>query len=112
MKEQIIKDKYINGRKFIFIWISLTKISKSALTPSLPKLSNIYVQPFATHTHTYTCPHKIICTHANFHSVGYLPLKYLKYSYTHSSHTYKQIHAHTHTHTHAYTLTHIHMLFV
>ena len=85
------------------------------LTPSLPRLSYIYVQPFATHTHTYTYMHTIIYTHAIymhpqiphresiFHSVGYLKLKY---SYTHSSHTYKQIHANTHTHIHPYTLTH------
>ena len=50
-------------------------VGASVLTPSLPRLSNIYVQPFATHTHTYTCMHTIIYTHGIYHSVGYLKLK-------------------------------------
>ena len=82
------------------------KQTKNGLTPSLPRLSNIYVQLFATHKHTHA--HNHIYTHAIFHSIGYLKLKQLKYSYTRSSHTYKQIHAHTHTHTHTHTYMHTH----
>ena len=68
------------------------------------------------HTHARIQSYTLCNTHAIFPSVGYLKLKWLKYSYTHSSHTYihanKYMHTHTHTHIHAYTLTHIHILFI
>ena len=99
--------------RLIFILAKKNKFIYNSLTPSLPRLSNIHVQPFATHTHTITCTHTIIDTHAIFSVCGILEIEIIEiFLHTFVTHIQTNTHTHTHTHTnmHAYTLTHI--LFV
>ena len=85
-------------------------MSSIYLTPSLPRLSNIYVQPFATHIHTHTCTHTIIYTHTcHFSFYRLLEIEIIEI-FLHTFVTYIQTTTCTHTHIHAYTLTYI--LFV